>query len=64
MGQEISYTIMNMAWMSDGISPISVYGIKLLNNSNEKMLQTEYHTSTLYKYMKYLYGNDCIMGES
>ena len=33
----ISYTIMNIAWLSDCISPISLYGMKLPNNINEKI---------------------------
>ena len=34
---EISYTIMNIAWLPDCIYPISLYGMKLPNNSNERL---------------------------
>ena len=63
---EISYTIINIAWLPDCIYPISLYIWYETSQQQQwkTILQTEYHTSsTLHKYMsndKYLYSNDCI----
>ena len=61
--QENHFTITNIAWMLDSISPVSLYDVTLPNNSNKNIsYKTEcYISCTLHKHMsnhKYLYGND------